>query len=44
MIAFFADYPFRLFCVNEMEDFSVFRTQMQEVFSLETCSISCTMI
>ena len=29
-----ADYPFRLFCVNEMEDFSVFQTELQDVFNL----------
>ena len=34
MSEFFADYPFRLFCVNEMEDFSAFRTELQDVFSL----------
>ena len=34
MSEFFADYPFRLFCVNEMEDFSMFHTQLQDVFRL----------
>jgi len=34
MSEFFADYPFRLFCVNEMEDFSVFQTELQDVFNL----------
>ena len=34
MSTFFADYPFRLFCVNEMKDFSVFKTELQDVFKL----------
>ncbi len=34
MSEFFADYSFRLFCVNEMDDFSMFQTQLQEVFQL----------
>lgn len=34
MSAFFADYPFRLFCVNEMVDFDVFKTELQDVFRL----------
>ena len=37
MSEFFADYPFRLFCVNEMEDFSMFHTQLQDVFRLMQC-------
>lgn len=30
----FADYPFRLFCVNEEQDFSVFHTSVRLVFEL----------
>ncbi len=30
----FADYPFRLYCVNEEHDFSVFHTQLRSVFEL----------
>ncbi len=37
MSEFFADYPFRLLCVNEMEDFSIFHTQLQDVFRLMQC-------
>ncbi|MBQ6695818.1 MAG: Rpn family recombination-promoting nuclease/putative transposase [Lachnospiraceae bacterium] len=37
MSEFFADYPFRLLCVNEMEDFSMFQSQLQDVFRLMQC-------
>ena len=30
----FADYPFRLYCVNEKQDFSMFHTQLRSVFEL----------
>ena len=30
----FADYTFRLFCVNEEQDFSVFHTSVRQVFEL----------
>ncbi|MBR6665215.1 MAG: Rpn family recombination-promoting nuclease/putative transposase [Lachnospiraceae bacterium] len=30
----FADYPFRLYCVNEEHDFSMFHTQLRCVFEL----------
>lgn len=32
MEAFFADYPLRLFCVNEESDFTAFNTELKEVF------------
>lgn len=32
MSRFFADYPLRLFCVNENADFAVFHTELREVF------------
>ncbi len=30
----FADYPLKLFCVNEQSDFSMLRTELREVFSV----------
>ncbi len=30
----FADYPFRLYCVNEEQDFSMFHTEIRSVFEL----------
>lgn len=30
----FADYPFRLYCVNEEQDFSIFHTDVRTVFEL----------
>ena len=30
----FSDYPFRLFCMNEEQDFSVFHTSVRQVFEL----------
>lgn len=30
----FADYPFRLYCVNEEHDFSMFHTEIRNVFEL----------
>lgn len=30
----FADYPFRLYCVNEEQDFSMFQTDIRTVFEL----------
>ncbi len=30
----FADYPFRLYCLNEEQDYSVFRTELRKVFEL----------
>ncbi len=30
----FADYPFRLYCVNEEQDFSMFHTDVRSVFEL----------
>lgn len=32
MSRFFADYPLKLFCVNENTDFAVFHTELREVF------------
>ena len=34
MKEYFADYPFRLYCVNEEQDFSMFHTEMRNVFEL----------
>ena len=34
MSAYFADYPLRLFCVNETEKFSEFHTEIKELFRL----------
>ena len=31
---YFADYPFRLYCVNEEHDFSMFHTEIRNVFAL----------
>ena len=31
---YFADYPFRLYCVNEEHDFSMFHTDVRTVFEL----------
>ncbi len=31
---YFADYPFRLYCVNEEQDFSMFHTEIRNVFEL----------
>ena len=31
---YFADYPFRLYCVNEEQDFSMFHTDIRNVFEL----------
>ena len=31
---YFADYPFRLYCVNEEQDFSMFHTEIRNVFAL----------
>lgn len=33
MSRYFADYPLRLFCVNEAERFDMFHTELQELFS-----------
>lgn len=33
MSRFFADYPFRLFCVNTHADFSIFHTELAAVFA-----------
>lgn len=33
MSRFFTDYPMRLFCVNEQADFSMFHTEIREVFT-----------
>ena len=33
MSSFFADYPMRLFCINEHTDFSCFHTEIKEVFT-----------
>lgn len=33
MSRFFADYPLRLFCVNEQSDFDRFHTELREVFT-----------
>lgn len=30
---FFADYPMRLFCINEYSDFSCFHTELRELFT-----------
>lgn len=32
MRPFFADYPFRLFCVNAQPDFDIFRTELRALF------------
>ena len=37
MSRFFADYPFRLFCVNEHTDFQIFHTELREVFTAMNC-------
>lgn len=34
MMDYFADYPFRLYCVNEEQDFSMFHTDIRKVFEL----------
>ena len=34
MSMFFADYPMRLFCVNEQEDFGKFQSEIRKVFRL----------
>lgn len=34
MSRFFADYPMRLFCVNEEADVSVFKTELRELFRI----------
>ncbi len=34
MRGYFADYPFRLYCVNEEQDFSVFHTDIRNIFEL----------
>lgn len=34
MSRYFADYPFRLYCVNEEQDFSIFHTDIRSVFEL----------
>lgn len=34
---FFADYPLRLFCVNEQDDFGMFHTELRELFELLNC-------
>lgn len=34
MKEFFANYPFRLYCVNEEQDFSMFHTEIRNVFEL----------
>lgn len=34
MSEFFSDYPFRLYCVNEQQDFSMFHTDIRNVFEL----------
>ena len=34
---FFADYPLRLFCVNEQDDFGMFHTELRELFELLSC-------
>ena len=31
---YFADYPFRLYCLNEEQDYSVFHTELRKVFEL----------
>ena len=36
MSRYFADYPFRLFCVNEHTDFHMFHTELREVFTAMT--------
>ena len=36
MNRYFADYPFRLFCVNEHTDFSIFHTELREAFTAMT--------
>ena len=33
MSGLFADYPMRLLCVNEKNDFSVFKTEVRQLFS-----------
>lgn len=32
MSRYFADYPLRLFCVNEAPDFDIFHTELRELF------------
>jgi len=36
MSRYFADYPFRLFCVNDHTDFDMFHTELREVFTAMT--------
>lgn len=40
----FADYPMRLFCVNEQEDFGKFQSEIRKVFRLLKCSLLCWML
>lgn len=32
-LPYFSDYPMQLYCVNELEDFSVFHTELRELFT-----------
>lgn len=34
LCSLFADYPFRLYCINEETDFSAFHTELRQVFEL----------
>ena len=37
MSKYFTDYPMKLFCVNEEKDFSCFRTELREFFTMISC-------
>ena len=37
MSRYFADYPMKLFCVNEERDFSCFKTELRQFFTMISC-------
>ena len=37
MSRYFADYPMKLFCVNEEQDFSCFHTELRQFFTMISC-------
>lgn len=37
MSRYFVDYPMKLFCVNEEQDFSCFHTELRQFFTMISC-------
>ena len=37
MSRYFVDYPMKLFCVNEEQDFSCFHTELRQLFTMISC-------